>query len=92
MKQTIKMHTVINLEKNRQEQYNEDYAKIRLVPYDLDIREIPIFREYCKKIGLNVTNTFRNDTTRTHGYQQYHDCFLTDDGTFLINKALEDIK
>lgn len=67
-------------------------VSIRLVPHDYNIREIPVFKKYCKIVGLECLNEFNVDEERYYGYKEYHDCKLYDDGTFFKNKLMEELE
>lgn len=60
------------------EDINSNTITCHLVPYDFGIEEIPLFKKCCEKAGFNCTNIFISDIHRNFGYQDYHDCTITD--------------
>lgn len=58
---------------------NKSRAYVTLVPYDFDISSLPVFKRYCKLIGLKFTSEFKCDENRTNGYYQYHEIVIEND-------------
>ena len=66
---------------------------VRVVPDDYDIIDIPIFKRYCKMVGLEIiSDEFNDDIQRLNEYRQWHEVELIDNGNFFKEyKTLEDL-